>query len=300
VRPFTCLAPLPEFEYLVPETLQELLRMLDEYNERAKIIAGGTDLTILLKDRAIKPEFIIDISRLKKELGYIREVGSNIEVGSLTTHSEISESELLMRKAECLVEACSTLGTWQVRNLGTIGGNLVNASPAADTAPPLLVLNASITLKSLKNERILKLEEFFKGVKQTVIKPNEVLEKIFFKPLDKDKYASTWMRIGRRNANSISVVSVANVIKIEDYFFEDVRIALGAVAPTPIIAREASNFLKGKRVNIDNIEKAAEIAASEARPISDIRASEWYRREMIKVLTKRSIIKSLEKLGVTL
>jgi len=300
MKPFVYLAPLPEFEYFAPGTLQELLELLDKYCERAKIIAGGTDLTILLKDRVVRPEAIIDISHLKKELGYIREISPNIEIGSLTTHSEISSSELLQRKAECLAEACSILGTLQVRNLGTIGGNLVNASPAADTAPPLLVLDGAIVLKSLKNERILKIEEFFKGVKQTAIKPDEVLEKIFFKPLNRDEYASTYMRIGRRNANSISVVSVANVVKVEDGVFEDVRISLGAVAPTPIMAREASNFLKGRRVNIDNIEKAAEIAAREAKPISDIRASEWYRREMVRILTKRSIIKSLEKLGVTI
>jgi carbon-monoxide dehydrogenase medium subunit len=221
-----------------------------------------------------------------------------IEIGALITHSEVMNSIILKKFAECLIEACSQVGTWQIRNLGTIGGNLVNASPAADTAPCFLVLGAKVRLRSINNVREIKIEDFFTGVKKSVIRPDEILVSVIFPRHARS--TSAWARIGRRNANTLSIASVASLVSIKDGIFEEAKIAMGAVAPTPILARNASNFLKNKEVNRKNIIEAAEMAAEEAKPITDVRASAWYRREMIKVLAQKTLLSAISRSGVSL
>jgi carbon-monoxide dehydrogenase medium subunit len=185
------------------------------------------------------------------------------------------------------------MGSLQVRNLGTIGGNLCNASPAADTAPPLLVLNAKVKVRSINKQRLVPLQEFFMGPGKTTLTPEEILTEVQI-PLIKPTGNSYFIKFGRRNAFTLSIVSVATLVKVENGVFDDIRIALGSVAPTPIRASKAEEHLIGHKVNEQVIDDGVNVVANEVKPISDVRASAEYRRDMAYVLTKRAISLSLQ------
>ena len=289
MQPFQYLYPIKEFDFHRPHSLNEALQMLDQLDE-PKVIAGGTDLTIALKYGLVNPKNIIDLSALN-ELKYIVENKDEIRIGSLTTFDEINTSELIKKKIPSLWAASRNVGTWQIRNLATIGGNLANASPAADSAPPLIVHDASVVIRSINNERIVPITAFFTGPKKTVLKPNELITEI---RIPKSNAKSWWMRIGRRQANTISVVSVAVSAEIANRKFVSCKIALGSVAPTPILALKASEFLKGKEITEENITAASDLASKESSPITDIRGSAQYRKVAVKVLTQRILKKLVE------
>jgi len=200
----------------------------------------------------------------------------------------MGESSIVRERAPALAEAVNVLASPHIRNRATIAGNLCNASPAADTAPSLLALDASVKLQSADEERIVPLSQFFLGPEQTVTKPDEVLTEVII-PLQEG--ASAFIKLGRRKAFTLSVASVAAFAKVNNGKFEEVRIALGAVAPTPIRARKVEEALKGKDISEDNVEKAAQLVKEECWPITDVRASAEYRTEMSYVLTKRVLKK---------
>jgi len=289
VQPFQYLYPIKEFDFHRPLSVKEALQMLDQLDE-PKVIAGGTDLTIALKYGLVNPKNIIDLSALN-ELKYIVENKDEIRIGSLTTFDEIDTSELIKEKLQSLWAASHNVGTWQIRTLATIGGNLANGSPAADSAPPLIVHDASVLIRSINNERMVPITAFFTGPKRTVLKSNELITEIRMPKFDTKSW---WMRIGRRQANTISVVSVAVSAEIADSKFMSCKIALGSVAPTPILALKASEFLKGKEVTEENITAASDLASKESSPITDIRGSAQYRRVAVKVLTQRILKKLVE------
>lgn len=279
MKPYEYLSPLPRFEYHRPSTVGQALEILNGEGNNSRLLAGGTDLLINLKKWNLQPRSIIDISGLN-EMKYIKFDGNSIEIGPLTTFSELENSEMIKRNAGCLYDASRCIATPQTRNLATIGGNLGTASPAADSAPPLLVLDSLVEISSVNDGRRLKVSELFTGVKKTVLKPNELIVKIII-PC-KSGFVSSWTRVASRDLNVLSTVSVASGARLEGDVFADVRIALGAVAPTPMLAIQASRFLEGKRVNRENIERAAEIASTEAKPITDVRATAEYRSEMVR------------------
>jgi len=285
---------LPEFNYYRPTTLKEALHLLSEL-EDAKVLAGGTDLLIDLRIRRYRPKNIIDISRLK-ELKYIIDEGDKVRIGSLTTLQELIESPIIRSKAPLLAEAAYNMSSWQIRNIATIGGNLCNASPAADTAPPLMIYEAKLKLISIDGERAVPITKFFKGPRKTELRSNEILAEIEI-PYVKD-VGSSFIKLGRRDAFTLSIVAVATAVSVKNGKFSDVRISLNAVAPTPIRAYTAENYLKGKDVTIDEIKKAAELVLKDISPISDVRASAEYRKEMSVLLTIDSIVKSLDRLGI--
>ena len=287
MKAFQYLAPIAPFEYAVPRNTAELTAILDSYGDRAKLLAGGTDLTIALKQRSIKPDVIIDLSRLRSLLSGTTVSDTSLQIGAMTTLTQLEGDISIRRYARALSIAASQMGTYQVRNLGTLGGNLVNGSPAADTAPPLIALSARVTLQSSHDERTVPVEDFFTGVKKTKILPNEFLRSVEI-PIKK-RVSSHWMRVANRNQNVLSVVSVAVASEILGDDFGESRISLGAVAPTPILAREASSIMNRKVMNEETAEAVAVAARSECRPISDVRASAEYRRSMVYVLTKRTI-----------
>ncbi len=284
---------LPEFNYYKASTLREALELVDRL-EDFKVIAGGTDLVMDLRIGRYKPRNIIDISEIK-ELDYIVDEGDYIRIGALTKLQNIMESPIVKTKAPVLAEAIYQMASWQIRNVATIGGNLCNASPAADTAPPLMVLEAKLKLVSKDSERIVPVTEFFLGPRKTVLKKNELLAEIIV-PYEKDA-GSSMIKLGRRSAFTLSIVAVATLVKVENGRFKDVRVALNSVAPKPVRARSVEEALKGREVSLEAIEEASKLVVNDISPISDVRASAEYRREMSIILTRDSLLKSLERIG---
>jgi len=285
---------LPQFKYYKPRTLDEALKLLNELDE-AKVIAGGTDLLIDMRIGRYRPKNIIDINDLN-ELKYIVDDGDWIRIGALTRLQELIDSEIVREKLPILYEAVYHMASWQIRNRGTIGGNLCNASPAADTAPPLMVLEAKLRVISIEGEKTIDVREFFLGPRKTILKRNELLKEIMV-PVYKD-YGYSYMKLGRRNSFTLSIVSVASLVKVEDNVFSDVRIALNSIAPTPIRAFSVEKYLVGRKVTIDSIKAASKLVAKDISPITDIRATAEYRRDMAIVLTYDALKVALKRLGI--
>ncbi len=280
---------LPRFEYLAPKTIDEALSLLSQYKGRAKVIAGGTDVVPQLKRREIKaPEYIIDLKGIP-DLDYIKydEVGG-LTLGALVTIHAVETSSIIREKFSVLFQAAESMASAQVRNRGTIVGNICNAVPSADTAPALLALEAKLKLFSQKGARIVDIEDFFTAPNKTVLSDGEILQEIQvpnLPPYSKGRY----LKLTPRRSMDLAIVGVAVVVILGDGICNDIRIALGAVAPTPIRAERAEGILRGQKFNSEVMEKAAQIAAEESRPIDDHRASVEYRREMVKLLTRRAM-----------
>ncbi len=285
---------LPQFKYYKPRALDEALKLLNELDE-AKVVAGGTDLLIDMRIGRYRPKNIIDINDLN-ELKYIVDDGNWIRIGALTRLQELIDSEIVREKLPILYEAVYHMASWQIRNMATIGGNLCNASPAADTAPPLMVLEAKLRVISIEGEKTIDVREFFLGPRKTILKRNELLKEIMV-PVYKD-YGYSYMKLGRRNSFTLSIVSVASLVKVEDNVFSDVRIALNSIAPTPIRAFSVEKYLVGRKVAIDSIKAASKLVAKDISPITDIRATAEYRRDMAIVLTYDALKVALKRLGI--
>lgn len=280
---------LPKFEYIAPKTMEEALSLLSRYKGRARVIAGGTDLVPKLRRREIKaPDYIIDLKGIPN-LDYIKyDEGSGLRLGALATIHAVETSPVVRERFAVLLQAAESMASPQVRNRGTIAGNICNGVPSADTAPALLTLEARLRLISPKGERTVGIEDFFTGPNQTVLGDEEVLQEIQVPDLPPSGKGS-YLKLTPRRAMDLAIVGVAVVVMADDGVCKDIRIALGAVAPAPFRARKAEDIIRGKGFSAEAIEKAAEVAASEAKPIDDHRASAEYRREMVKVLTKRAI-----------
>jgi len=237
---------------------------------------------------------LIDLTRIR-ELNYIKTQKKLIKIGALVTHADVVNSKTLRIKAPLLVEACESIGSPQVRNMGTIVGNIMNASPAADTAVALMALDAEAIIASRTEKRVEKIESIFVGPGKTSVKGNELVIGIRFQQIDSDQ-GGGFFKLGKRNSLAISIVNSAAVIKIDKSkkIFTDAKIAIGAVAPTPLRAKKAEEMLIGSNISNKNIENAAQAAMKEAFPISDIRSSAEYRKEMIKIAVKQVISKALE------
>ena len=287
---------LPEIEYIRVSELDEALRLLSR-KEDAKVLAGGTDLVVDMKIGRYRPKTVIDISGIKS-LRYVIDEGDKVRIGALTKMQDIVESPVVREKLPLLAEAVSMLGSWQIRNMATVGGNLCNASPAADSAPPLLAHEAKIKLTSIEGTREIPITEFFTGPRKTVMYKTEILQEVVV-PYDADFARSySYVKVGRRNSFTLSVVAVATVLKVRNRSIEDVRVALNAVAPTPVRARSVESFLKGREAGSEVIEKASELVLSDISPISDVRASAEYRKHLSRVLVKDALLKALERAGL--
>ncbi|MFH2127445.1 MAG: xanthine dehydrogenase family protein subunit M [Pseudomonadota bacterium] len=275
-----------------PRDITETLRVLGDYGPEAKILAGGTDLVPGINLGNDRPKALVSIRQLK-ELDGIREEGDALVIGSSTTHAKISRSGLLREKAGALASASAKVGSPQIRNLGTVGGNLCWASPAADTAPALLSLGAEIVWRDGSGEHREPLASFFEGVNKTSL-PAGVLVTGIAIP-DAAKWTkSVFLKLGMRNAMTISVVNVAVSVALDaGNAVKDINISLGSVAPSPILAGKAGDHLKNKKPDQEMISAAARIAADETSPISDMRASAWYRHEMARVYTKNALSEAL-------
>ena len=284
---------LPKFEYFAPNTLEEALTLLKDYRGKVKIIAGGTDLLLSMRDRGVTPKYLIGLKNIGG-MDYIHySETEGLRIGALTTIVSIESSQLIKQKYSILNQTAKCMASCQIRNVATIGGNICSAVPSADTAPPLIVLNAKLKLRSSEGTRLVKIEEFFTGPCQTVLQETELLIEIIVPEITSD-HKGIYIKRGLRQAMSLATVSVAVITILEGEYFKDIRIALGAVAPTPIRAKNAEILLRGKIISNDLLKKASNAASNEACPISDFRASEEHRRELIRALTLRAIEQSLD------
>ncbi len=275
-------ATLKEFEYFEPLTLEEALSITAKHRDGCKILAGGTDLMVLMMRRRITPSRVVNISGIRS-LDFINyDKKSGLRLGALTSLRSIQKSATIRENFPLLFDATRVLGSVQIRNMATIGGNLCNASPAADTAPPLLALDAHVVIASQHDRREIPLESFFLGPGKTVLQPGEILTEVDVETMP-FRTKTAFVKLGR-TPTDISKVSAGVLLQSDDGVCRQVRIALGAVAPSPIRAKKAEELLKDRKINDELIEKVAKQASDEAKPIDDIRSTARWRKEAIKYL----------------
>lgn len=274
--------------YQIPASLEEALELLAARAGEARAVAGGTDLMIEL-DRGIRHvATLIDITRVPN-LGLVT-LGDDgrIHLGALVTHNQVITSELCVARALPLAQACLEVGAPQIRNRATIAGNLITASPANDTITPLIALDASVTLQSVRGSRLVRLRDFYTGVRRTAMAPDELLTHVSFSPLGEDE-RGMFLKLGLRRAQAISVVNVAVIVRQEDGLIANARVALGSVAPTVVHALKAETYLVGRALDDATIAEAAALAEQAARPIGDVRGPASYRRGMVTSLVGRAL-----------
>jgi CO/xanthine dehydrogenase FAD-binding subunit len=310
---------LKTFEYHKPETVQEALQLMKTLEE-GRYIAGGTDVMVLVRQGKLKPGHMISLRNIEG-LAFIAGE-SGLRIGGATTHSDIEADGFIAKRYSALNDAVSNLGSRQIRNVATMGGNICNAAPSADTACPLLVLDARALIAGYEGERTVDMDDFFVGPGKTVLGKGEIIKE-FVMPAFGDTTGSAYLKHTRRSAMDLPILGVAARITIkvggslprchdvlctadpmskvlarfeeEDLCCEDVRIAMGVVAPRPVRAKKAEAALKGKVLSNKLIREIGSIAASEATPRDSIRGEAWYRKEMVDVLTRRAIMRSIER-----
>jgi len=280
------------FEYVVARDSGHALALLAEHGASARVLAGGTDLLVELKSASHGPEVIVDISRAA-DLKGIAITDAGLSIGALVTHTEIMRSSIIREMFPALADAAHTVGAVQTRNLGTLGGNLVTGVPAMDSGPTLVALEALVTIAGPGARRQLPLAEFFASPRKTNLKPGELLAEILVPRKNLGKPAA-FLKFGLRKGQALALVNAAASlwVDLQEPVFREPRIALGAVAPTIMRASQAEAWLEGRGVTPEAMVEAGRIAAGEARPISDFRASAAYRRDLVAVLTKRALEKA--------
>lgn len=286
---------MKNFEYFSPQNVKEACSLLSQYAEEAKVIAGGQSLLIILKQRLLSPSYLIDIKGIK-DLDYIRyDEKDGLSIGALTTHRALETSPVVRERFFMLAEMEQRLATIQIRNWGTLGGNLCHGDPASDLAPPLIALDAEVKLTGPNGERVVKLEEFFKDYYETVLGTGEILAEIHIPPIP--PYGGIYMKTSLRETD-MALAGVATIVVLDSKdrkVCKDVRIVMGSVGPRPIRSTRAEDLLRGQKFSDRVIEKAAQTASEEAEPISDIHGSEEYKKEMVKVLVRRSLKEAISR-----
>jgi CO/xanthine dehydrogenase FAD-binding subunit len=276
------------FNYLEARTIEEAVSLLIRYQGRAKVIAGGTDLLNQIRLKMIKPEYGVDIGYIP-DLDYIKyDSGGQLSIGPLTTIRGIEMSTEIQRSHPVVSQAASLIGSMAIRNMGTIGGNLCHASPSAETAPSLIGLGTRVKVVGPDGERTVELEKFFTGPGQTVLQTGELMAEIQIPPMLPDS-RGVYLKHSMRGTVNPAIVGVAAIVEMDGERCKEINLVLGAVASTPIRAKRAEEILRGKEIDDALIEKAAQAASDESRPISDVRASGDYRKEMVKVFTRYAL-----------
>ncbi len=282
-----------KFEYYAPGTVEEASRLLLDAGKGAFLLAGGTDLLVKINHDMIHPKAVISLNAIK-ELDFIKfERNKGLTIGAGARLADVEIHPDIRRRYPAVAYAASVTANTQIRNMGTVSGNLCNAAPSAENSPTLIAMNAEVALYGKNGERRLPLEDFFKGPGLTALEPGEIMTSVFV-PLPPAGSGASYQHISARGKVDISAVCVGAMVSLDKSACEDVRIALGAVAPVPMRAVKAERMLKGKKPTEELVEKAAEQAMKEARPISDMRASAEYRKTMVRVLTKRALSEALK------
>ncbi len=281
------------FDYAAPTSAQEAVALLSEHGDQAKVLAGGTDLIVDLKHDPGKVSLLVDVTEIPEFLG-IEETDEGLRIGSMAKYGEIMEHPLCLEYTPEIVAASHTVGAVQTRNLGTIGGNLVTCVPSADSAPSLLVLDAEVTVAGTEGNRRMPLTDFFVGPRKTSLEPHELLVDIRIPKANLGK-PSHFLKFGLRKGQALALVNAAAALWLDDKgAIAEPRIALGAVAPTPILCPKAEAVVAGKQPTDELLEEAAEVAVTECKPIDDFRASADYRRHLVRTMTYRCLKRSVE------
>lgn len=308
------------YEYYKPATVEEAIALMEGSQGSGVYISGGTDVLVLIRQRKLTPGCLISLRNINA-LTYL-ETQSGLKIGSAVTHNAIAKNEFIQKRYSALTDATCKIGSLQIRNVATMGGNICNAAPSADTACPLLVLDANIVIAGKNGEREVPIDDFFKGPNKVAIEKDEIV-KGFHIPDFSENTGSAYIKHTRRQAMDLPILgiaarvtikvggsevgckdafctidSISNILKRleeEQLVCEDVRIAMGVVAPRPMRAKKAEAALKGKVISEKLFQEIAEIAASESTPRDSIRGEAWYRRDMVKVLTKRAILKAVDR-----
>jgi len=277
---------LPRFEYLAPSSVQEACSLLKTYRDKAKVLAGGTDLLINMRERKATPSYLIGLRNIP-DLDYISYDDTNgLRIGALATFRAIAENSIVREKFGLLATACRKVGTPQIRNMGTIGGNICNAGPSQDTAPCLLALDANLKLVSADGDRLVPVKEFFSGPFKTVLGSDEILSEIeIANPPPRSGGCYHWLTKKTEVDETLVGVGVLVTLGGKDRVCTDIRIGLSSVAPIPMRARLAEEFLRGKAFDEGLVEEAATLAVSETRP----RSRADYRQKMTAVLVRKAI-----------
>jgi|TARA_B100001964_G_C14164716_1_gene568492 carbon-monoxide dehydrogenase medium subunit len=282
------------FEYFEPDTLDEAVTLLGQYAGKASLMAGGTDLLVEIKEHLHRPDYVINIKKICDLDALTYNNTDGLTIGSLTTVRAVETSPVVLEKYAGLAQAARHLGSIQVRNRATVAGNICRASPSADTLPPLIADEATLKLYGPGGERVLPMEVFFTGPRQTQITKDEILTEIVIPP-PPPHTGKAYIKHGRRKAMELATVGVGVSLTLDGDFCREVRIVLGAVAPTPIRAWEAEATLRGTVIDEALIEAAAVKAMEVSRPISDVRSSAVHRRKMVHVQTRRVIALALSR-----
>jgi len=273
--------------YTAPATLEDALSIKGSYGADARVIAGGTDLILRMRDRVYSPKMLLDLRRLALDTMSLR--NGEMRLGAYLSHAQILASSELAAVFPALVEACRPFAGPPIRNRGTVGGNLVNASPAADLVPPLMAYDASVLLVSSKGQRLVPLIEFFTGPGKTVLQADEILTEIRL-PLPPPRTAAHFSKLGQRQSMAISIVNLAVRLSLDTAgSVVSARIVLGSVAPTAIRALSAERILQGNALSSERISQAAVEAGGEIAPIDDVRSSKAYRNRVTEVLVRRAL-----------
>jgi CO/xanthine dehydrogenase FAD-binding subunit len=281
---------LPKFDVVRPRSMEEALGLLKgNHDGEIRAYAGGTDLIPKLKRRLIKtPKCLMDLKSIPG-LDYVQKTGDGgLKIGTLASISSVVGSPLVRRNYPILAQAAGSIAATQIQNRGTVVGNICNAVPSADSAPALLCLDAQVLCMSSGKERSIGMDEFFLGPNQTALKGDELVREMLL-PAMPENVRGVYIKFSPRSRMDLAVVGVAVMVVLEKGALKDVRIGLGAVAPTPIKARKAEAILRGESVREELLAKAAKVASEEAKPISDHRASAEYRKMMVEVLVKRGL-----------
>jgi len=286
---------LPKFDYHEPTTVHDACSIMGEMGKEAKPLAGGTDLLVNMKKKVISPKHLVSLSRID-DLKKIDMSNGKIRIGACLTASELAESKEIRDRLYALGRGAISLGSPLIRNLATVSGNLITARPAADLPPPLMVYGAKVVLKKTTGEREVPLDIFFKGPGQTVIEPDEILTEIVIKNPPTHSGAG-YLKLGVRKALEISLVNIAAFISLDspNGAISDAKIAMGSVAPTPIRAISAEKILIGEKYSESLLARAAEAAVDDSRPIDDFRASADYKKAMVGVLTRRTLMEAMNE-----
>ncbi len=289
---------MPRFEYFAPQSLPEALTLLQERGEGGRALAGGTDLVVQVKEggKIPIPSYLVSLRRIPELRGIDMNDGDGLRIGATATMTEVAESPLVRERYRALADGAEIVGSIQTMNMATLGGNVCNAAPSADTAPPLLAHEAVAVVAGPQGERELQLEEFWLGPGQTALQPGELLRELRL-PAAPASTGGVYVRRTPRKQMDIAVVGVAVLLTLGPSTgsgqasdrIERARIALGAVAPTPIRARKTEAALEGKAASEELFAQAAETAASEATPIDDVRGSAEFRRHLVRVTTARCL-----------
>ena len=284
------------FDLALPTTVDDCLKAMAGHGPDVKLVAGGTDLLPQLKNSLLKPALVVDLSGVKELRAIERDAGGGLRIGAAVTARELELDARVRAEYPAIAESAALVGSIQIRNLATLGGNLCNAAPSADMAPPLIALEAEAVIAGPKGRRRVPLATFFQGVRRTVLRPDELLLELVV-PKPALRSGGNYLRHTPRRELDIAVVGVASQLTLTDGVCAKARIALASVAPTPVRAMEAEHALEGQPLTSERIEAAATLAVSAASPISDQRGSAEYRRHLVRVLTRRTLTTARERAG---